>query len=48
MILNVNAELADDAEVFNRDPAFDATIAASTRRLVMGDIARVTSDSGPF
>ncbi len=45
MILNVTAALSDDAEVFNRDPAFDSTIAATTRRLIMGDIARVTSDA---
>jgi hypothetical protein len=45
MILNVTAELVDDAEVFDRDPDFDGTIAARARRLVMGDIARVASDT---
>ena len=45
MLLDVTVELADDAEVFARDPAFDAAVAARTRRLIMGDIARVTSDS---
>jgi hypothetical protein len=44
MLLDVTVELPDDAEVFARDPAFDGTFAARTRRLVMGDIARVTSD----
>ncbi|MGB7079060.1 MAG: DUF3604 domain-containing protein, partial [Xanthobacteraceae bacterium] len=43
MILNVTAALADDAELFARDPAFDSTVAAVTRRLIMGDIARVAS-----
>jgi hypothetical protein len=45
MILNVSAELADDAALFARDPAFEPTIAATTRRLIMGDIARVVSDT---
>ncbi len=45
MILNVSAELADDAELFARDPAFDPTIAAMTRRLIMGDIARAAADT---
>ena len=45
MILNVGVELPDDAALFDRDPAFDATIAARTRRLIMGDIARVGSDT---
>jgi hypothetical protein len=44
MILNVIAELSDDAELFNRDPAFDTAVAGRTRRLIMGDIARVTSE----
>ncbi len=44
MILSVTAELPDNADIFDRDPAFDPTVAAQTRRLVMGDIARVTSD----
>jgi hypothetical protein len=43
MILNVSAELADDAELFARDPAFDATVAGKTRRLIMGEIAHVRS-----
>jgi uncharacterized protein DUF3604 len=45
MILNVNAELADDAELVAHDPAFDPAIAATTRRLIMGDVARVASDT---
>jgi hypothetical protein len=45
MILDVTAELADDAEVFARDLAFDGAVAAPSRRLMMGDIARVTSDA---
>ena len=45
IILNTIAELPDDAELFARDPAFDPTVAATTRRLIMGDIARVTSDT---
>lgn len=45
MILDVRAELADDAALFAHDPAFDPTIAATTRRLIMGDIARVATDS---
>ena len=45
MILNVIAELSDDAELFNRDPAFDTAVAGKTRRLIMGDIARVTSET---
>jgi Protein of unknown function (DUF3604) len=45
MILEVTAELANGAELFNRDPTFDASIAAKTRRLIMGDIARVTGDT---
>jgi hypothetical protein len=44
MILDVTAELAQDAEVFACDPAFDPAVAARTRRLMMGDIARVKSD----
>jgi Protein of unknown function (DUF3604) len=45
MILDVTAELDGEAEVFARDPAFDATIAARTRGLIMGDIARVACDT---
>jgi hypothetical protein len=45
MLLDVAVELAEDAEVFARDPAFDPTVAARTRRLMMGDIARVKSDA---
>jgi len=45
MILHVGAELADEAELFARDPAFDPTVVATTRRLIMGDIARVASDT---
>jgi hypothetical protein len=39
--LSVTAELASDAEVFLRDPAAGPTRAEPTRRLIMGDIARV-------
>ncbi len=39
--LSVTAELANDAEVFLRDPAAGPTSSERTRRLIMGDIARV-------
>ena len=39
--LSVTAELASEAEVFLRDPAAGATRAERSRRLLMGDIARV-------
>ncbi len=45
MILNVTAVLPNETELFDRDPAFDATVVAKTRQLGMGDIARVTSDT---
>ncbi len=43
MLLDVRVELAEDADVFARDPAFDTAVAARSRRLIMGDIARVTT-----
>ena len=39
--LSVTAELASEAEVFLRDPAAGPTRAERSRRLMMGDIARV-------
>jgi len=39
--LSVTAELASEAEVFLRDPAAGPTRAERSRRLLMGDIARV-------
>ncbi len=45
MILEVTAELDAEAELFGRDPAFDATIAVRSGRLIMGDIARVAADT---
>jgi hypothetical protein len=45
MFLDVAVELDAEAEVFVRDPAFDPTIAARSRRLMMGDIARVAADT---
>ena len=39
--LSVTAELASEAEVFLRDPAAGPTRSERTRRLIMGDIARV-------
>jgi hypothetical protein len=39
--LSVTAELANEAEVFERDPAAGPTRSERTRRLTMGDIARV-------
>ena len=44
MILNVTVRLPEEAEIFNRDPAFDSTVAKRSHSLMMGDIARVTSD----
>jgi hypothetical protein len=40
-LLSVTAELASDAEVFLRDPAAGPTSSEKSRRLLMGDIARV-------
>jgi len=45
MILKVAVELPDTADLFARNPSFDATVVAKTRQLRMGDIARVTSDT---
>jgi hypothetical protein len=39
--LSVSIETAADAEVFERDPAAGPTASSRTRRLLMGDIARV-------
>ena len=41
MLVSVTAELASDAEVFLRDPAAGPTSSEKSRRLLMGDIARV-------
>jgi hypothetical protein len=38
--LSVTAELASEAEVFERDPAAGPTRSERSRRLIMGDIAR--------
>ena len=48
MLLDVAVELDADADMFARDPAFDATVAARSRRLMMGDIASVSSDTVQF
>jgi hypothetical protein len=42
--LSVTAETTSEAEVFLRDPAAGPTASERARRLVMGDIARVTDD----
>ena len=42
--LSVTVELASDAEVFLRDPAAGPARSERTRRLMMGDIARVADD----
>jgi hypothetical protein len=42
--LAVTAEVAGDAEVFARDPAAGPSRSERTRRLLMGDIARVVDD----
>lgn len=44
MILNVIADLPSDGELFRRDPALPGTKSEKARRLIMGDIARATSD----
>ena len=41
-LLSVAVETAADAEVFVRDPAAGPTTSERSRRLIMGDIARVT------
>jgi hypothetical protein len=43
-LLSVAAELTSPGEVFLRDPAAGPTTAEQSRRLIMGDIARVTDD----
>jgi len=42
--VDVSVELASDGEVFERDPALGASRAEKSRRLIMGDIARVGGD----
>lgn len=42
--LDIGIELASDAELFDRDPAVQSTGSTRTRRLIMGDIARVADD----
>jgi hypothetical protein len=42
--VDVAVELASDAEVFVRDPALGPSRAETSRRLIMGDIARVRDD----
>ena len=44
-ILDVAVELADDAEVFVRDPGLGPSRSERARRLLMGDIARVGDDA---
>lgn len=44
MVLDVAVGLRSDGELFLRDPALFAAPSQTTRRLIMGDIARVTSD----
>ena len=40
-LLDVSVELAEDGEVFERDPSLGPARGEPTRRLIMGDIARV-------
>ena len=42
--VSVSAELDTEGEVFDRDPAFGPSRAQRSRRLIMGDIARVSGD----
>ena len=44
MFLNVAVELASAGELFLRDPALFSSESKRTQRLIMGDIARVTSE----
>jgi hypothetical protein len=41
-LLDVRVEVAGEADVFRRDPAAGTSPSERTRRLIMGDIARVT------
>lgn len=42
---DVSVALASDGAVFDRDPALQNTTSQTTRRLIMGDIARVRDDT---
>ncbi len=44
-VLSVCATLFQDADVFERDPSLGSAPSEKTRRLEMGDIARVTADT---
>ena len=44
MILGVEARLASDGELFHRNPDLGPTPSETTRRLIMGDIAKVADD----
>jgi hypothetical protein len=46
--VSVSVELGADGEVFERDPACGASRSERTRRLVMGDIARIAGDEVEF
>lgn len=46
--VDVSVELASDGEVFERDPALGPSPAEKSRRLIMGDIARVGGDEVEF
>ena len=46
--VSVAAELASDADVFERDPALGPSQTEKSRRLIMGDIARVTDNEAEF
>jgi hypothetical protein len=45
---DVSVELGSDGEVFERDPTWGPSRAERGRRLIMGDIARVTDDEVEF
>jgi len=46
--VDVSVELASDGEVFERDPALGASRVEKSRRLIMGDIARVRDEEVEF
>jgi len=46
--VDVSVDLAVDGEVFERDPALGASRAERSRRLIMGDIARVGGEEVEF
>ena len=46
--VDVVVELANDAEVFERDPTLGPAKSQATRRLIMGDIARVQDEEVEF